>query len=97
MCLHQNLSEGNYKSFDEFKADAQLILHNTAILYGGGSQLSTARCCRRRRRGWQSDLLTFLPVSVQSDQAEIARLLYSDTCHEVTAPGSSLTPAPLQL
>lgn len=36
--LHQNLSEGKYKSFDEFKADAQLILHNTAILYGGGSQ-----------------------------------------------------------
>uniref|UniRef100_A0A8K9X2D3 Zinc finger MYND-type containing 11 n=1 Tax=Oncorhynchus mykiss TaxID=8022 RepID=A0A8K9X2D3_ONCMY len=45
---------GKYKSFDEFKADAQLIVHNTAILFG-----------------------------VHSDQAEIARLLYSDTCHEL--------------
>eukprot|EP00066_Takifugu_rubripes_P026220 XP_011615486.1 PREDICTED: zinc finger MYND domain-containing protein 11 isoform X4 [Takifugu rubripes] len=52
--IHENLSEGNYKNFDEFKADAQLILHNTAILYG-----------------------------VHSDQAEIARLLFSDTCHEL--------------
>ncbi|CAF97774.1 unnamed protein product, partial [Tetraodon nigroviridis] len=52
--IQENLSEGKYKSFDEFKADAQLILHNTAILYG-----------------------------VHSDQAEIARLLYSDTCHEL--------------
>ncbi|KAI4799744.1 hypothetical protein KUCAC02_016712 [Chaenocephalus aceratus] len=50
----RNLSEGKYKSFDEFKADAQLIVHNTAILYG-----------------------------VNSDQAEIARLLFSDTCHEL--------------
>uniref|UniRef100_A0A3Q3JLW3 Zinc finger, MYND-type containing 11 n=1 Tax=Monopterus albus TaxID=43700 RepID=A0A3Q3JLW3_MONAL len=49
-----NLSEGKYKSFEEFKADAQLIVHNTAILYG-----------------------------VHSDQAEIARLLFSDTCHEL--------------
>ncbi|TKS79365.1 Zinc finger MYND domain-containing protein 11 [Collichthys lucidus] len=39
---------------EEFKADAQLIVHNTAILYG-----------------------------VHSDQAEIARLLFSDTCHEL--------------
>uniref|UniRef100_A0A3B4ALD0 Uncharacterized protein n=1 Tax=Periophthalmus magnuspinnatus TaxID=409849 RepID=A0A3B4ALD0_9GOBI len=50
----RNLSEGKYKNFEEFKADAQLIVHNTAILYG-----------------------------VHSDQAEIARLLYSDTCHEL--------------
>uniref|UniRef100_A0A3B4TU40 Zinc finger, MYND-type containing 11 n=1 Tax=Seriola dumerili TaxID=41447 RepID=A0A3B4TU40_SERDU len=49
-----NLSEGKYKTFEEFKADAQLIVHNTAILYG-----------------------------VHSDQAEIARLLFSDTCHEL--------------
>jgi len=35
--LSQNLSEGKYKNFEEFKADAQLIVHNTAILYGGGS------------------------------------------------------------
>uniref|UniRef100_A0A672HK00 Zinc finger, MYND-type containing 11 n=1 Tax=Salarias fasciatus TaxID=181472 RepID=A0A672HK00_SALFA len=52
--IQENLSEGKYKSFEEFKADAQLIVHNTAILYG-----------------------------VHSDQAEIARLLYSDTCHEL--------------
>ncbi|XP_035772448.1 zinc finger MYND domain-containing protein 11-like, partial [Neolamprologus brichardi] len=51
--LFQNLSEGKYKTFEEFKADAQMIVHNTAILYG-----------------------------VHSDQAEIARLLFSDTCHE---------------
>uniref|UniRef100_A0AAQ6AF69 Zinc finger, MYND-type containing 11 n=1 Tax=Amphiprion ocellaris TaxID=80972 RepID=A0AAQ6AF69_AMPOC len=50
----RNLSEGKYKSFEEFKADTQLIVHNTAILYG-----------------------------VHSDQAEIARLLFSDTCHEL--------------
>uniref|UniRef100_A0A669BBP8 Zinc finger, MYND-type containing 11 n=1 Tax=Oreochromis niloticus TaxID=8128 RepID=A0A669BBP8_ORENI len=50
----RNLSEGKYKSFEEFKADAQMIVHNTAILYG-----------------------------VHSDQAEIARLLFSDTCHEL--------------
>uniref|UniRef100_A0A8C5BX77 Zinc finger MYND-type containing 11 n=1 Tax=Gadus morhua TaxID=8049 RepID=A0A8C5BX77_GADMO len=50
----RNLSEGRYKNFEEFKADAQQIVHNTAILFG-----------------------------VHSDQAEIARLLYSDTCHEL--------------
>uniref|UniRef100_A0A3Q2R2S9 Zinc finger, MYND-type containing 11 n=1 Tax=Fundulus heteroclitus TaxID=8078 RepID=A0A3Q2R2S9_FUNHE len=49
-----NLTEGKYKTFEEFKADAQMIVHNTAILYG-----------------------------VHSDQAEIARLLFSDTCHEL--------------
>lgn len=52
--IQENLSEGKYKNFEEFKADAQHIVHNTAILYG-----------------------------VHSDQAEIARLLYSDTCHEL--------------
>uniref|UniRef100_A0A3P9Q538 Zinc finger, MYND-type containing 11 n=1 Tax=Poecilia reticulata TaxID=8081 RepID=A0A3P9Q538_POERE len=52
--IHENLTEGKYKTFDEFKADAQMIVHNTAILYG-----------------------------VHSDQAEIARLLFSDTCHEL--------------
>uniref|UniRef100_A0A8C5I537 Zinc finger, MYND-type containing 11 n=1 Tax=Gouania willdenowi TaxID=441366 RepID=A0A8C5I537_GOUWI len=46
--------DGKYKNFEEFKADAQLIVHNTAILYG-----------------------------VHSDQAEIAQLLFSDTCHEL--------------
>uniref|UniRef100_A0A8C5F7X4 Zinc finger MYND-type containing 11 n=1 Tax=Gadus morhua TaxID=8049 RepID=A0A8C5F7X4_GADMO len=52
--IQENLSEGRYKNFEEFKADAQQIVHNTAILFG-----------------------------VHSDQAEIARLLYSDTCHEL--------------
>ncbi|XP_028328204.1 zinc finger MYND domain-containing protein 11 isoform X2 [Gouania willdenowi] len=52
--IQENLSDGKYKNFEEFKADAQLIVHNTAILYG-----------------------------VHSDQAEIAQLLFSDTCHEL--------------
>ncbi|XP_051943490.1 zinc finger MYND domain-containing protein 11 isoform X2 [Hippocampus zosterae] len=52
--IQENLTEGKYKNFEEFKADAQLIVHNTAILYG-----------------------------VHSDQAEMARLLFSDTCHEL--------------
>uniref|UniRef100_A0A8C9VKD1 Zinc finger, MYND-type containing 11 n=1 Tax=Scleropages formosus TaxID=113540 RepID=A0A8C9VKD1_SCLFO len=50
----RNVAEGKYKSFEEFKADVQLIVHNTAILFGANS-----------------------------DQAEIARLLYSDTLHEL--------------
>uniref|UniRef100_A0A8C1U4R6 Zinc finger, MYND-type containing 11 n=1 Tax=Cyprinus carpio TaxID=7962 RepID=A0A8C1U4R6_CYPCA len=52
--VQENISEGKYKSFEEFRADAQLIVHNTAILHG-----------------------------VNSDQTEIARLLYNDTCHEL--------------
>uniref|UniRef100_A0A673N6R8 Zinc finger MYND domain-containing protein 11-like n=1 Tax=Sinocyclocheilus rhinocerous TaxID=307959 RepID=A0A673N6R8_9TELE len=51
--IQENISEGKYKSFEEFRADARLIVHNTAILHG-----------------------------VNSDQTEIARLLYNDTCHE---------------
>lgn len=34
----QNISEGKYKNFEEFKADAQLIVHNTAILHGGETE-----------------------------------------------------------
>uniref|UniRef100_A0A8C9R7C5 Zinc finger, MYND-type containing 11 n=1 Tax=Scleropages formosus TaxID=113540 RepID=A0A8C9R7C5_SCLFO len=52
--IQENVAEGKYKSFEEFKADVQLIVHNTAILFGANS-----------------------------DQAEIARLLYSDTLHEL--------------
>ncbi|XP_077101125.1 zinc finger MYND domain-containing protein 11 isoform X5 [Siphateles boraxobius] len=52
--IQENISEGKYKSFEDFRADAQLIVHNTAILHG-----------------------------VNSDQTEIARLLYNDTCHEL--------------
>uniref|UniRef100_A0A673N0J8 Zinc finger MYND domain-containing protein 11-like n=1 Tax=Sinocyclocheilus rhinocerous TaxID=307959 RepID=A0A673N0J8_9TELE len=52
--IQENISEGKYKSFEEFRADARLIVHNTAILHG-----------------------------VNSDQTEIARLLYNDTCHEL--------------
>ncbi|MGH0125589.1 UNVERIFIED_CONTAM: hypothetical protein FKN15_008153 [Acipenser sinensis] len=33
--IQENVNEGKYKSFEEFKADAKLIVHNTAILYGG--------------------------------------------------------------
>ncbi|XP_028833949.1 zinc finger MYND domain-containing protein 11-like [Denticeps clupeoides] len=52
--IEDNLSEGKYKNFEEFKADVQLIVHNTAILHG-----------------------------VNSDQAELARILYTDACHEL--------------
>nr|XP_055037485.1 zinc finger MYND domain-containing protein 11 isoform X2 [Misgurnus anguillicaudatus] len=52
--IQENISEGKYKTFEEFRADAQLIVHNICILHG-----------------------------VNSDQAEIARLLYNDTCHEL--------------
>uniref|UniRef100_A0A4W4GDZ7 Zinc finger, MYND-type containing 11 n=1 Tax=Electrophorus electricus TaxID=8005 RepID=A0A4W4GDZ7_ELEEL len=52
--IQENISDGKYKSFEEFKADAQLIVHNTAILHGA-----------------------------HSDQTEIAKLLYNDTCHEL--------------
>uniref|UniRef100_A0A8C1IKZ6 Zinc finger MYND domain-containing protein 11-like n=1 Tax=Cyprinus carpio TaxID=7962 RepID=A0A8C1IKZ6_CYPCA len=31
--IQENISEGKYKSFEEFRADAQLIVHNTAILF----------------------------------------------------------------
>ncbi|XP_063062681.1 zinc finger MYND domain-containing protein 11 isoform X3 [Engraulis encrasicolus] len=52
--VQENINEGKYKNFEEFKADAQLIVHNTAIVFGG-----------------------------HSDQTEIARMLYNDTCHEL--------------
>nr|XP_023656445.1 zinc finger MYND domain-containing protein 11-like isoform X2 [Paramormyrops kingsleyae] len=52
--IQEYVAEGKYRSFEEFKADVQLVVHNTAILYG-----------------------------VHSEQAEIARLLYTDTCHEL--------------
>lgn len=29
------MNEGKYRSYEEFKADAQLLLHNTVIFYGG--------------------------------------------------------------
>lgn len=50
----QKVNEGKYRSYEEFKADAQLLLHNTVIFYGA-----------------------------DSEQADIARLLYKDTCHEL--------------
>jgi hypothetical protein len=31
----QKVNEGKYRSYEEFKADAQLLLHNTVIFYGG--------------------------------------------------------------
>uniref|UniRef100_A0A4W3GLV5 Zinc finger, MYND-type containing 11 n=1 Tax=Callorhinchus milii TaxID=7868 RepID=A0A4W3GLV5_CALMI len=50
----RKVSENKYKSFEEFKADAQLLLHNTILFYGA-----------------------------ESDQAEVARALFKDTCHEL--------------
>uniref|UniRef100_A0A672S2B0 Zinc finger MYND domain-containing protein 11-like n=1 Tax=Sinocyclocheilus grahami TaxID=75366 RepID=A0A672S2B0_SINGR len=41
--VQENISEGKYKSFEEFRADAQLIVHNTAILHGGDDQTEIAR------------------------------------------------------
>ncbi|XP_026543045.1 zinc finger MYND domain-containing protein 11 isoform X8 [Pseudonaja textilis] len=52
--IQEKVNEGKYRSYEEFKADAQLLLHNTVIFYG-----------------------------VDSEQADIARMLYKDTCHEL--------------
>ncbi|XP_032737590.1 zinc finger MYND domain-containing protein 11 isoform X4 [Lontra canadensis] len=51
--IQEKVNEGRYRSYEEFKADAQLLLHNTVIFYG------------------------------DSEQADIARMLYKDTCHEL--------------
>ncbi|XP_055287833.1 zinc finger MYND domain-containing protein 11 isoform X7 [Moschus berezovskii] len=51
--IQEKVNEGKYRSYEEFKADAQLLLHNTVIFYG------------------------------ESEQADIARMLYKDTCHEL--------------
>lgn len=42
--LFQKLNENKYKSFDEFKADAQLLLHNTILFYGGKIFLNVYSC-----------------------------------------------------
>ncbi|XP_072432287.1 zinc finger MYND domain-containing protein 11 isoform X1 [Chiloscyllium punctatum] len=52
--IQEKLNENKYRSFDEFKSDAQLLLHNTILFYGA-----------------------------DSDQAEVARALFKDTCHEL--------------
>ncbi|XP_039204520.1 zinc finger MYND domain-containing protein 11-like isoform X2 [Crotalus tigris] len=52
--IQEKVNEGKYRSYEEFKADAQLLLHNTVIFYG-----------------------------VDSKQADKARMLYKDTCHEL--------------
>ncbi|XP_054246194.1 zinc finger MYND domain-containing protein 11 isoform X6 [Indicator indicator] len=52
--IQEKVNEGKYRSYEEFKADAQLLLHNTVIFYGA-----------------------------DSEQADIARMLYKDTCHEI--------------
>uniref|UniRef100_A0A3Q2KYT7 Zinc finger MYND-type containing 11 n=1 Tax=Equus caballus TaxID=9796 RepID=A0A3Q2KYT7_HORSE len=52
--IQEKVNEGKYRSYEEFKADAQLLLHNTVIFYGA-----------------------------DSEQANIARMLYKDTCHEL--------------
>uniref|UniRef100_A0A2K5L0D9 Zinc finger MYND-type containing 11 n=1 Tax=Cercocebus atys TaxID=9531 RepID=A0A2K5L0D9_CERAT len=33
--IQEKVNEGKYRSYEEFKADAQLLLHNTVIFYGG--------------------------------------------------------------
>ncbi|XP_041423296.1 zinc finger MYND domain-containing protein 11 isoform X4 [Xenopus laevis] len=52
--INEKVTEGKYKSYDEFKADAQLLLHNTILFYGD-----------------------------DSEQADVAKVLYTDTCHEL--------------
>ncbi|XP_068094708.1 zinc finger MYND domain-containing protein 11 [Hyperolius riggenbachi] len=52
--INEKVSEGKYKSYEEFKADAQLLLHNTIIFYGD-----------------------------DSESADVAKVLYTDTCHEL--------------
>ncbi|KAM4705296.1 zinc finger MYND domain-containing protein 11 isoform 4-T4 [Rhinophrynus dorsalis] len=52
--ITEKVTEGKYKSYDEFKADAQLLLHNTIIFYGD-----------------------------DSEEADVAKVLYTDTCHEI--------------
>lgn len=52
--IQEKVNEGKYRSYEEFKADAQMLLHNTVIFYGA-----------------------------DSEQADIARMLYKDTCHEL--------------
>ncbi|KAG2458375.1 ZMY11 protein, partial [Polypterus senegalus] len=52
----RNVNEGKYKSFEEFKADAQLIVHNTAILYGENIQDITVNVHQlqvKRSMGWK--------------------------------------------
>lgn len=44
MSLLQNITDGKYKNFEEFKADAQLIVHNTAILFGGEERQFMSKC-----------------------------------------------------
>uniref|UniRef100_A0A8C5R098 Zinc finger MYND-type containing 11 n=1 Tax=Leptobrachium leishanense TaxID=445787 RepID=A0A8C5R098_9ANUR len=52
--INEKVTEGKYKSYEEFKADAQLLLHNTIIFYGD-----------------------------DSEQTDVAKVLYKDTCHEL--------------
>ncbi|XP_072010080.1 zinc finger MYND domain-containing protein 11 isoform X4 [Engystomops pustulosus] len=52
--INEKVNEGKYKTYDEFKADAQLLLHNTIIFYGD-----------------------------DSEEADVAKVLYKDTCHEL--------------
>ncbi|KAL7976490.1 hypothetical protein Chor_008439, partial [Crotalus horridus] len=36
--IQEKVNEGKYRSYEEFKADAQLLLHNTVIFYGVDSK-----------------------------------------------------------
>ncbi|MGH0136686.1 UNVERIFIED_CONTAM: hypothetical protein FKN15_066559 [Acipenser sinensis] len=100
--IQENVNEGKYKSFEEFKADAKLIVHNTAILYGEQRLPLSSTCCplfiRTEKNVNEGKYKSFeefkadaklivhntaILYGVHSDQAERARLLYSDACHEL--------------
>ncbi|KAM4814389.1 zinc finger MYND domain-containing protein 11 isoform X6 [Ictidomys tridecemlineatus] len=64
--IQEKVNEGKYRSYEEFKADAQLLLHNTVIFYGDDDRRSCVSL-----------------ITADSEQADIARMLYKDTCHEL--------------
>ncbi|KAF4797043.1 Zinc finger MYND domain-containing protein 11 [Turdus rufiventris] len=45
--IQEKVNEGKYRSYEEFKADAQLLLHNTVIFYGGRVGFSVL--CQQKR------------------------------------------------
>uniref|UniRef100_A0A287D098 Zinc finger MYND-type containing 11 n=1 Tax=Ictidomys tridecemlineatus TaxID=43179 RepID=A0A287D098_ICTTR len=46
--IQEKVNEGKYRSYEEFKADAQLLLHNTVIFYGAALlfQLDELQLCK---------------------------------------------------
>ncbi|CAL8277024.1 unnamed protein product [Lota lota] len=77
--IQENLSEGRYKNFEEFKADAQQIVHNTAILFGAirvmrwlqreDNQVDVRFFGHQHQRAWiPADNIQDIKVSVQQLQ-----------------------------